>query len=265
MSLQTLLPIKVLDHGFIRLVDYMGSDLSIVRSARVSYDADWRTGEDAGKDEKLIAYLLRNKHSTPFESVRFLFEIAAPIFVLRQHDRHRTIDDPSNFCGLAYQKYWSYNEVSARYTELPEEFYIPELTRITTQSTSNKQMSSNEQNPFAEEIQEDMQETCKTAFKAYRRMIENGCPRELARIVLPLATYTRFFAAVDLHNFLHWASLRIGAHAQHEIRVYAEAGVNLVRNICPIAISSWDLIRMDEAEDRDQAKLWRAQLESSPR
>jgi thymidylate synthase (FAD) len=103
--------IHVLDHGHVRLVDHMGSDLSIVRNARVSYDAEWRTGEDEGKDAKLIAYLVKNRHTSPFEAVSFTFDVKAPIFVFRQWHRHRT---------------WSFNEVSARYAELPEEFYVPE-------------------------------------------------------------------------------------------------------------------------------------------
>ena len=101
---------KVLDHGYVRLVDHMGSDLSVVRAARVSYDADWRTGEDEGKDAKLIHYLMKNHHTSPFESVTFTFEVKAPIFVFRQWHRHRT---------------WAFNEVSARYSKLPEEFYVP--------------------------------------------------------------------------------------------------------------------------------------------
>src|SRR6266850_3605321 len=116
---------NVLDHGFVRLVDYMGDDLSIVRAARVSYDADWRSGEDEGKDAKLIHYLLRNRHTSPFECVNFTFEIKCPIFVARQWHRHRT---------------WKYSEVSARYTELPEEYYLPENETVGKQSDKNKQM-----------------------------------------------------------------------------------------------------------------------------
>lgn len=108
--------IDVLNHGFVRLVDHMGSDLSIVRNARVSYDAEWRAGEDEGKDAKLIDYLVRNHHTSPLESVNFTFEVKAPIFVFRQWHRHRT---------------WSFNEVSARYSELPEEFYVPDEVQIS--------------------------------------------------------------------------------------------------------------------------------------
>ena len=167
--------IKVLDHGFVRLVDHMGSDLSIVRNARVSYDAEWRAGEDTGSDSRLINYLLSNRHTTPFEAVKFTFDVKAPIFVFRQWHRHRT---------------WSFNELSARYKELPEEFYVPELDQITTQHTSNKQMRTDEQNPNAFYLAKKMEANNKVAFALYREMIADGCPRELARTVLPLATYS---------------------------------------------------------------------------
>ena len=113
---------KVLNHGHVRLVESMGSDLSIVRNARVSYDAEWRAGDDDGKDAKLLNYLLKNHHTSPFESCVFTFDVRAPIFIFRQWHRHRT---------------WSFNEISARYSELPEEFYVPELDQITTQSATN--------------------------------------------------------------------------------------------------------------------------------
>jgi thymidylate synthase ThyX len=116
--------IDVLDHGYVRLTDNMGDDLSVVRAARVSYDADWRAGEDEGKDKKLIEYMISHGHTSPFEAVTFTFEVKAPIFVFRQWHRHRT---------------WSYNELSARYGELPAEFYVPHESCIGTQSKSNKQ------------------------------------------------------------------------------------------------------------------------------
>ena len=116
--------IKVLNYGFVRLVDSMGSDLSVVRAARVSHDAAWRAGEDQGSDERLIRYLWRNAHTTPFEAVTFTFEVKAPIFVFRQWHRHRT---------------WSFNELSARYRELPAEFYLPSPDVLGVQSSSNKQ------------------------------------------------------------------------------------------------------------------------------
>lgn len=216
--------IKVLDHGLVRLVDHMGNDLSIVRAARVSYDADWRTGEDEGKDEKLIAYLMKNHHTSPFEVVTFTFEVKAPLFVFRQWHRHRT---------------WSYNEVSARYSELPEEFYVPELSDITHQSTSNKQMRTSEQHDNALLMQSYMRKSMMDAFALYKELLAQGCPRELARAVLPTSTYSRMFATVDLHNLFHFLRLRLHEHAQKEIRVYAEAMLELVEPIVPYAVAAF--------------------------
>lgn len=215
--------INVLNHGFVRLVESMGSDLSIVRNARVSYDAEWRTGEDAGKDAKLIDYLVRNGHTSPLESCVFTFEVKAPIFVIRQWQRHRT---------------WSFNEISARYAELPEQFYVPELNQITTQSESNKQMRTGEQNPCAEDIRNTIEFACRSAFALYHRMIAAGAPRELARSVLPVGTYTHMFATVDLHNLSHFLRLRLHEHSQYEIRVFARAMLELIEPIVPITVDA---------------------------
>jgi len=216
--------IDVLNHGYVRLVDHMGSDLSIARSARVSYDADWRGGDDV----KLIGYLVKNRHTSPFESVVFTFEVQAPIFVFRQWHRHRT---------------WSFNEVSARYTELPELFYIPEVSQITTQSKSNKQMRTDEIHPEAEHIQDDISGMCRHAFNMYRKLLQSGCPRELARGVLPVNTFSRMFATVDLHNLLHFLNLRLHEHAQYEIRVYAQAMLELITPIVPNTVAAWEAHR----------------------
>ncbi len=217
--------VNVLDHGFVRLVGHMGDDLSIVRSARVSHDADWRSGDDSGKDEKLIGYLMRNRHSTPFESVTFTFEIKAPIFVVRQWHRHRT---------------WSYNEVSARYTELPEEFYVPDMNQVTTQSAVNKQARTDERHPLAESIVNELRAQNELAFQSYKNLIHIGVARELARTVLPVGTYTRFFGTVNLHNLLHFLALRDHAHAQYEIRIYAQAIKELIRPIVPVSLAAWE-------------------------
>lgn len=216
--------IDVLDHGFVRLVECMGSDLSIVRNARVSYDAEWRTGEDDGKDAKLINYLWKNRHTSPFEAVTFTFDIKAPIFVYRQWHRHRT---------------WSYNEISARYSELPEEFYVPELDKITTQATGNKQMRTDEQHPMAATMAELIKVQCEESFKTYRELIASGCPRELARGVLPVNTYSHMFGTVNLNNLFKFLDLRLHAHAQYEIRVYAEAILKLIQPIVPIAVAAF--------------------------
>lgn len=216
--------IHLLDHGLVRLVDHMGSDLSIVRSARVSYDADWRAGEDEGSDKRLINYLMRNRHTTPFESVTLTFEVKAPIFVFRQWHRHRT---------------FSYNEVSARYTSLPAEYYVPEVDQITTQSTSNKQMRTDEQHPIASAMQELIRTQSRQAHEVYHVLIKKGCPRELARSVLPVNTYSHMFATVNLHNLFAFIRLRIHSHAQYEIRVYAEAMLKLVEPIVPVAVAAF--------------------------
>ena len=215
----------VLDHGFVRLVDYMGSDLSVSRAARVSYDAPPRE-----EDTKLINYLWKNKHTTPFEAVHFTFEVKAPIFVLRQWHRHRT---------------WSYNELSARYKELPEEFYVPEISQVGIQSTDNKQtrtigdMTEGERKNREEEMRW-LRESISGSFNVYRALIASGWPRELARSVLPVATYSHMFASVNLLNLMKFLTLRCHEHAQYEIRVYAEAMRDLVKPIVPVCMKAWE-------------------------
>lgn len=222
--------IDVLDFGFVRLVDHMGSDLSVARAARISYDAAWRVGEDQGSDVKLINFLWKNHHTTPFEAVSFTFEIKAPIFVFRQWHRHRT---------------WSYNELSARYRELPEEFYIPKPEQIGIQSKDNKQgRSATEGNDDFVNLRrresEALQIACQQSFSVYRELLEKGWPRELARSVLPVATYSHMFASVDLLNLLKFLTLRCDSHAQYEIRVYADAMRELIRPIVPVCLSAWE-------------------------
>lgn len=218
--------IKCLDHGHVRLVDYMGNDLSIVRSARVSYDAEWRTGEDEGKDKRLIGYLMRNRHTSPFEAVSFTFEVKAPIFVFRQWHRHRT---------------WSYNEISARYSELPEEYYIPDPSIVGVQSKNNKQVREiSYLESHTRGLQcEVLRGTCIEAFKTYKYLLAVGWPRELARSVLPVNTYSKMFATVDLHNLFHFLRLRLHPHAQFEIKVYAEAMLELITPIVPVAVDAF--------------------------
>lgn len=216
--------IKVLDHGLIRLIDHMGGDLSIVRNARVSYDAEWRAGKDEGSDERLINYLYKNGHNTPFESVTATFEVKAPIFVFRQWHRHRT---------------QSYNELSARYKELPEEFYVPELNQIGMQSTDNKQMRTADQHPEAASFRDWIRMANEHSFKIYHDLIEHGCPRELARSVLPVGTYSHMFATANLHNWFRFLHERLHVHAQYEIRVYAEEILKSLEAIAPVAVSAF--------------------------
>jgi thymidylate synthase (FAD) len=222
--------IKVLNHGLVRLVEHMGSDLSIVRAARVSYDAEWRAGEDEGKDAKLIDYLVKNRHTSPFECVTFTFEVRAPIFVLRQWHRHRT---------------QSYSEISARYSELPEEFYIPEVSQITTQAKGNKQMRTHDIHPHAEAFQAAVADQCAAAFEVYKRLLKAGMPRELARGVLPMNSFSHMFTTVSLHNLSHFLSLRLHEHAQYEIRVYAQAMLDLIEPIVPVAVAALKKHRLD--------------------
>lgn len=226
--------INVLDHGLVRLVDSMGTDLSVVRAARISYNAEWRTGEDEGKDAKLLNYLVKNKHTSPFESCVFTFEVKAPIFVFRQWHRHRT---------------WSFNEISARYAELPEEFYVPEPHLIGTQSKDNKQVrdivtAAVEVGGFEVRDRDNdvaglIRANCEHSFRSYRVMLSAGVPRELARSVLPVATYSHMFATVDLHNLMHFLKLRLHSHSQYEIRVYAEAMLKLIEPIVPHSVAAF--------------------------
>jgi thymidylate synthase (FAD) len=224
--------ISLLDHGFVRLVEHMGSDLSVVRAARVSYDAAWRAGENEGSDHRLINYLWKNRHTSPFEAVEFQFEVKAPIFVFRQWHRHRT---------------WSFNELSARYRELPEEFYVPDCILVGNQSKDNKQgrqqgdLSLDEQR--SAEIENLLVPAMETAFSTYRQLLATGWPRELARSVLPVATYSHMFAKVDLANLFRFLDLRSHSHAQHEIRVYAEAILDLIRPVVPACVAAWEASR----------------------
>lgn len=241
-----LTKISVLDHGFVRLVSYtqpvlptIGAtdveiyqrrkgwtgDLEIVRNARVSYDADWRAGSESEQDARLIHYLWKNRHTTPFEAISFTFEVKAPIFVFRQWHRHRT---------------WTYNEVSARYTELPDDYYIPDETQVGTQSKSNKQ--GREEGLLAEIAQDYIRElkaSSGEAHETYRYSLRAGIARELARLVLPVNTYSRMFASTDLLNLFRFLELRMHHHAQYEIRVYAQALLTLVEQVVPVAVEAF--------------------------
>ncbi len=217
--------IKVLDHGFVALRDSMGSDLSVVRAARVSYNEEWRAGEDEGSDTRLIKYLKKNKHHTPFESVVFTFEVKAPIFVLRQWHRHRT---------------WTYNELSARYRQLPNEMYVPDLEQITTQSVNNKQQRTDEQHPEAASIRDTIKIQNELSYSTYESLLILGCPRELARGVLPVNTYSHMFCTVNLLNLMRFLTLRDHSHAQYEIRVYAEAMRELAKTVAPVSIAAFE-------------------------
>lgn len=213
--------IKVLDHGFVYLVDYMGSDESIEQAARVSYGSGTRkTSETRG----LLRYLLRNDHTSPVEMAELKFHCKMPIFVARQWVRHRTA---------------SLNEYSARYSILKDEFYIPDQKNISVQSTNNKQGRGELINSkLSKDIQNKMHDHFVTSSVLYNELLdENGnykMARELSRAVLPVSVYTEWYWKIDLHNLLHFLRLRLDPHAQYEIRVYAEAIAKIVKDAYPI-------------------------------
>lgn len=235
----------LLDHGHVRLIDYMGGDISIARNARVSYDADWRAGEDKGSDSRLINYMYENNHNTPFESVTITFDVKAPIFVFRQWHRHRT---------------QSYNELSARYRELPEEFYVPEPHLIGTQNKDNKQMRDplsweeftqlpEHERAALEKVCMDMKQANEASFKLYKQMIKDAIPRELARSVLPVATYSHMFTTMNLHNLFRFLAERLHPHAQYEIRTYAAAMLQLIEPIVPVATKAFKIHTLNMEND----------------
>lgn len=222
--------INVLDYGYVRLHNSMGNDLEVVRAARQSFDAAWRAGENEGSDARLIRYLMKNHHSTPFEVVEFQFDVKAPIFVLRQWQRHRTFT------------YVTINEVSARYRELAADFYTPDTKMVGAQSTTNKQGRTLLTDVPLEQRQAEVacyRERCNAAVREYNFLLDQGWPRELARCVLPLSTYTSLFIKVDLWNLLHFLDLRTHEHAQYEIRAYANALVQLIEPVVPVTIAAW--------------------------
>lgn len=217
---------ELLDHGFIRYRQHMGGDLQIVQNARQSYDQDDIAGIDEMKDAKLIRYLLMNGHTTPFEVVTATFEVKAPIFVFRQWHRHRT---------------QSYNEVSARYVKLPTEFYIPDRDSVGVQSAHNKQMREEAEASDGVDVMLEAMRSCnEEAFKLYDDLLANGMPRELARSVLPVGTYSRMSTTANLLNFMRFMKERLHPHAQYEIRVYAEAMRDIFRVIAPVAMAAFE-------------------------
>jgi thymidylate synthase (FAD) len=225
--------INVLDKGFVRLVDWMGSDERICEAARISYKAPSK-GEES--DKKLIHYLWKNKHTSPFEMCKITFNIKLPIFVMRQFVRHRV---------------QNLNEVSARYTELPDDFYIP--TKWRKQDTKNKQGSIIEED--WDVIKSDLNgPTCSTnqsitnlvkthcdwAYEKYQTMIEQGVAREMARMVLPVNIYTEIYCCWDLRNLLHFIELREDSHAQEEIQEYAKAMKTITKSLFPMTLEAFD-------------------------
>ncbi len=215
---------KCLNNGFVRLIDYMGSDESIVQAARVSYGKGTKTVRE---DRTLIRYLMRHHHTTPFEMVEFKFHVKLPIFVARQWIRHRTAN---------------VNEYSGRYSIMPEEFYVPKEEDIKPQSKTNRQGRSEEEIPF--EIRRKVLDLLiaeqKSSFAGYNEMLESNVSRELARINLPLSLYTQWYWKIDLHNLFHFLKLRIDDHAQYEIRVYAKTMGEIVKKVVPYAWEAFE-------------------------
>lgn len=215
--------IQCLD-GFVRLVDVMGDDSSIVQAARVSYGAGTKKVHE---DRGLIRYLIRHQHWTPVEMVEFKFHVKIPVFVARQWIRHRTAN---------------VNEVSARYTEMKDEMYLPPLQHISAQSKDNKQ--GRELQSFPEDVANDIQAIIKESnerqYDVYQKLLELGVARELARTVLPVGHYTEWYWKIDLRNLMNFLALRLDPHAQWEIRVYAEAMAEIVKQVVPIAWEAFE-------------------------
>lgn len=215
---------KVLDHGFVRLVDVMGEDSSICQSARVSYGKGTKTVRE---DRTLIRYLMRHLHTSPFEMVEVKFHIRLPIFIARQWIRHRTAN---------------VNEYSGRYSEMTDEFYLPDITQIRKQSNINKQARSEEEldHSVSDSIVHKMQTSQSASYAEYKSYVEQGVAREIARINLPLSAYTEWYWKIDLHNLFHFLRLRMDSHAQFEIRVYAETIAEIIKQIFPMSYEAFE-------------------------
>lgn len=230
----------VLDHGFVRPVDYMGDDSAVVQAARVSYGDGTKTARD---DAGLIRYLLRHRHTSPFEMCVIKLHIKAPIFVARQWLRHRTA---------------AVNEISARYSVMRDEFYVPDPAVISAQAKNNKQGRAAEPLSPARAVAAAaaLSDHAKQAYALYEHLLghdepeglePHGVARELARMTLPLNLYTEWYWRMDLHNLLHFLALRLDPHAQYEIRVYAEAIGEVVKAWVPVTWAAFEEYRLKGA------------------
>ncbi len=215
---------RVHDNGFVRLVDYLGGDERIVQAARVSYGEGTKSFR---QDKGLINYLLRNEHTSPFEQVILSFHVKIPIFVARQWVRHRTAH---------------LNEISGRYSVLKDEFYLPAAADIAVQSKDNKQGRETEAVDPAtrNEVIRLLEQGQRSAYESYSKLLDLDIARELARINLPVSTYTEMYWQMDLHNLFHFLKLRMDPHAQKEIRDYAETIFDLTKRVCPIACDAFE-------------------------
>jgi thymidylate synthase (FAD) len=244
-SLEEILykPLQALDHGFVRVIDYMGDDTAIVQSARVSYG---KGTKKITNDKGLIKYLMRHWHSTPFEMCEIKLHVKLPIFIARQWIRHRTAN---------------VNEYSARYSILDKEFYIPSVENLASQSQVNKQGRAENLSPEeAEKVINILKNDAEQTYNNYEVMLnENsdgetldegsmGIARELARMNLTLNTYTQWYWKIDLNNLLHFLKLRADAHAQYEIRVYADIILDIVKKWVPITYEAFEDYRVGGTE-----------------
>ena len=225
---------KILDHGFVRVIDYMGNDTSIVQAARVSYG---KGTKKLNQDKSLINYLISHRHSTPFEMNEIKFHVKLPIFVARQWIRHRTAN---------------VNEYSARYSILDKEFYIPKNENLKPQSKSNNQGRSGDlSSAEIESYSKIIRDNSRIGFENYSKLLnedesgrmiddsKKGLARELSRMTLPLNSYTQWYWKIDLHNFMHFLSLRFDPHAQYEIRVYAEVMMEILKKWVPLTYEAF--------------------------
>lgn len=237
-------PQPVLDCGHVRLVDVMGDDERIEQVARLSYGKGTRSVSDR---RHLLRYLMRNRHTSPFEQAVITLDMKMPIFVARQLIRHRTA---------------SYNELSGRYSEMPEEYYIPDERQVCFQSTDNKQgRGETLLDMDAGEMADLMGASADNAFRDYRILLEEGVARETARMVLPLSTYTQWCMTMNLHNLLHMLALRLDPHAQWETRQYAETIADIVADWVPLVWEAFcDYRRSSVTFSRMEMDVLRAML-----
>ncbi len=221
--------IKCLDQGFVRLVDVMGDDGSVVQAARVSYG---KGTKNVRQDKGLINYLLKHFHMSPFEMVEFKFHCKMPIFVARQWIRHRTA---------------SVNEISGRYSIMEDTVWRPSAKDLRQQAVINRQgsLDSAIPEPANSEVLATYNNDIETIFKHYHEYVDKGVAREVARVTLPLSTYTEWYWKMDLHNLLHFLWLRLDQHAQKEIRVYAEAIATFVKRTCPYTWEAFEEHRLN--------------------
>jgi len=235
-------PVRVLDHGHVRLIDVMGDDERVEQVARLSYGNGTRK---VSETRSLLRYLIRHRHTSPLEQAVITLDMKMPIFVARQLVRHRT---------------QSINELSGRYSEMPEEYYVP--AEVYEQSTTNKQGRGEQAHPAMESsFRVNMRRSGEESFALYARLREEHVARETARIVLPLSTYTQWCTTMSLHNLLHMLELRLDHHAQWECRVYAEAIAKIVEDWCPIIWEAFVDYRLEAVTfSREEVKYIRERI-----